>query len=700
MTELSLLVIAAQQGDKDAFGQIVNRFQDMAYASAYALVGDPGLAQDIAQEAFLDAYLHLAKLRDPAAFPGWFRRIVMGNSHRQIRSRPVAILSIDSLPLDDANSLYARLSDPAETLDERQSVQSAIGALPPQQRLAIALFYVEGYSQQEIAAFLEVPVSTVKKRLFDARHNLKERIVPTMQAELKTGKPSQNAEFKTQIDFFLALRDHDLDRIRKLIAQYPDLLQVQTEWKMALGHHYWPLGSTALHLTAATGDAPLLTYLLTQPIDVNQKNGYGMTALHLAAMMKQPATAQLLLDRGADVNARSANGQTPLHHAVLRNDEEGVNLLLTYRADPNLTDAEGRTAVDWAVMRQNGAMVDLLVTHGATRPATKLAQTIAPIASAPSAMLTTGIKIIDLLTPIPRGGQIGVFTPLAGVGLMVVLGQLIHSVSELYHGHTIWLFLTDDKLRAEDQLLSWRESDVDDKMTFVAGRSSDPVAAQLQTVKDGLQMAEKLRQQGQEILLMVDSRLALVEGVVPYLQTNRVTGSGAAITTLYHGHYTVGVEPAALQALDAVITFDYTRAKQRLYPAIDPVRSHSQLLQGNQIEPTHRQTAMEVKRLLQRYADLRQPMEAYNMGIDALWYIQDDPNLGPEINRARRLDRFLTQNFYGAEPWTGVLGELVSVEETVAGCRAILDGTVDTLPEDAFYFVGTLAQAQAKAKKG
>lgn len=700
MTELSLLVIAAQQGDKDAFGQIVNRFQDMAYASAYALVGDPGLAQDIAQEAFLDAYLHLAKLRDPAAFPGWFRRIVMGNSHRQIRSRPVAMLSIDSLPLDDANSLYARLSDPAETLDERQSVQSAIGALPPQQRLAIALFYVEGYSQQEIAAFLEVPVSTVKKRLFDARHNLKERIVPTMQAELKTGKPSQSAEFKTQIDFFLALRDHDLDRIRKLVAQYPDLLQVQTEWKMALGHHYWPLGSTALHLTAATGDAPLLTYLLTQPIDINQNNRFGMTALHLAAMMKQPATAQLLLDRGADVNARSATSQTPLHHAVLRNDEEMVNLLLTHRADPKLTDAEGRTAVDWAVLRQNEAMVDLLVAHGATRPATKLAQAIAPTASAPSTMLTTGIKIIDLLTPIPRGGQIGVFTPLAGVGLMVVLGQLIHSVSELYHGHTIWLFLADDKLRAEDQLLSWRESDVDDKMTFVAGRSSDPVAAQLQTVKDGLQTAEKLRQQGQEILLMVDSRLTLVEGVVPYLQSNVISGPGAAITTLYHGHYSVGVEPAALQTLDAVITFDYTRAKQRLYPAIDPVRSHSQLLQGEQIELNHRQTAMEVKRLLQRYADLRQPMEAYNMGVDALWYIQDDPNLAPEINRARRLDRFLTQNFYGAEPWTGVIGELVSVEETVAGCRAILDGTVDTLPEDAFYFVGTLAQAQAKAKKG
>ncbi len=174
-----------------------------------------------------------------------------------------------------------------------------------------------------------------------------------MQAELKTGKPSQSAAFKTQIDFFLALRDHDLDRVRKLVAQYPDLLQVQTEWKMALGHHYWPLGSTALHLTAATGDAQLLAYLLTQPIDANQKNRFGMTALHLAAIMKQPATAQILLDRGGDVNALSANGQTPLHHAVLRNDKEMATLLLAYHADPNLADTEGRTAVDWAVMRQN-----------------------------------------------------------------------------------------------------------------------------------------------------------------------------------------------------------------------------------------------------------------------------------------------------------------------------------------------------------
>src|SRR5437867_7594207 len=131
MTELPSLVRAAQHGDKDAFGQIVMRFQDMAYASAYATVGDPGLAQDIAQEAFLDAYLNLSKLRDPAAFPGWFRRIVLGHSNRQRRSQPVT-----TILLEDAGSLYAHLPDPALTLEEtqlRQEVHSAIQRLPQSQ---------------------------------------------------------------------------------------------------------------------------------------------------------------------------------------------------------------------------------------------------------------------------------------------------------------------------------------------------------------------------------------------------------------------------------------------------------------------------------------------------------------------------------------------------------------------------------------
>src|SRR6266852_1360660 len=115
MTELQSLVRAAQHGDKDAFGQIVMRFQDMAYASAYAMVGDLCLAQDVAQEAFLDAYLSLPKLRDPAAFPGWFRRIVIGHSNRQRRSQVVT-----TVPLEDTGSLYTHLPASTLTLEETQ----------------------------------------------------------------------------------------------------------------------------------------------------------------------------------------------------------------------------------------------------------------------------------------------------------------------------------------------------------------------------------------------------------------------------------------------------------------------------------------------------------------------------------------------------------------------------------------------------
>ncbi len=738
MTNLQGLVTAAQQGDKDAFGQIVTRFQDMAYASAYAMLGDLGLAQDVAQEAFIDAYLNLTKLRDPAAFPGWFRRIVIGNSHRQLRGRPAATVS-----LDDVGSLYANLHDPVDLLETaqlRQSIHDAIGALPEGQRLATALFYVEGYSHKEIASFLEVPVSTIKKRLFDARHTLKTRMIPMVQQTLQTTKPSQNTDFANQVQFFIALRDQDLSRVKKFVSQHPELLQAKTEWKMALGHHYWPLGSTALHLVAGTGNEEILTYLLTQPVDINEKNLSGLTALHIAVIMRQVQAVQLLLQHGADVNARSSVGQTPLHHAVLRNNTEMVQLLMEYKAAVTITDVEGRTPMDWASIRRNREVIDWLVAHGAARPAklpavktiktqarpvplakqwlgriinglgqpldgaelpTAVAQSPsdlpAPIIKPPC--LTTGIKIIDLLAPLPRGGQIGIFTPLAGVGLMVVLGQLIDSMHALHNGHTVWLFMESDRLRAADQKLLWREVGVDDKMVFVAGHQQDTAPQQMQTVATGLRMAEQLRQTGEDVLLLVDSQFARIEGVVPYLRANATVTPAAAITTIYHGHYTVGVEPKPLQDLDATLTFEYTRAKQRLYPAIDPVRSTSRLLQNDGLESAHRQVATEVKRLLQRYSDLRAPMDTHNMGVDALWYIEDDPHLAEEINRARRLDRFLTQPFYGAEPWTGIIGELVSVADTVAGCQAILNGQYDKLPEEAFRFIGVIEQAVEKAKR-
>ena len=555
-----------------------------------------------------------------------------------------------------------------------------------------------------------------------------------VQEKLQQAKPSQDTEFAQKIGFFLALRDQDLNAIKTLVKQNPALLTAQTEWSMELGHYYRPPGSTALHLAAATGTTEMLAYLLAQPLDREAPDRSGMTPLHLATIMGQAANVQLLLDHGANSNALSSIGQTPLHQAVLRENRPIAELLLQNGAAVDRPDKEGRTPVDWAVIRNNEAMVDLLVSYGAQRPATVGASSPAPAttlttfdvtqllgtivtsatalpqgtetAEVPTealaepngaSLLPTGIKIIDLLAPLVRGGQNGIFTPLSGVGHQVVIGQLIYNMKALHNGYTVWLFLESDRRRAAEQKLLWREAGVDDQIVYVPGQSDDTPATHRQTVATGLAIAEQFQRAGHNVLLLVESRLAESEGVMAALLTNTSVTKLATVTTLIYGNHTPGVLPALYSGLDSVLTFDYTRAVHRLYPAIDPVRSISTLLQQGLLSPEHSTTAAAVKRLLQRYGDLRAPMEQYKMGSDALWYIEDDPNLHADINSARRLDRFLTQPFHGAEPWSGLVGQLSPVGETITGCQAILTGQYNALPEEVFAYVGTLAEAVAKA---
>ena len=729
-TELDGLVKSAQNGSREAFGQIVLRFQDMAFATAYAMLGNPQLAEDAAQEAFLDAYQNLAKLRDAAAFPGWFRRIVVGRTHRQLRQMPHQFT-----PLEDIGALYAHTPDPAthlETWQLQHDVHHALETLPEAQRLAITLFYIEGYSYREIADYLEVPISTIKKRLFDARSKLKERMIHMVQNALHQAKPSQSDSFSQAVQFFLALRDGDLTATQELVAQNAALLTAKTEWRMALGHHYWPLGSTALHLAAGAGETDVLAWLLAQNPNIQAQNVAGMTPLHIAAVMNQPDAAQLLLAHGANVNMTSAAQQTPLHHAALRNHLALVRLLMQHGADPALRDKEGRTALDWATLRGNQRVINALTNSAADHPIdqsvnlavdnlpTSVTSLLGRIiegsgkvldggppvtipalhdaqhqtASGLPAMLPTGIKIVDLLAPLRLGGINGIFTPLSGVGLMAVIGQIMHSFHQ-HGGCTVYLFLESEQQRAADQPLRWREWGVDDRMIFMTHASQDTEQAHRQLVKTGLAVAQQLQRSDVPVLLLMDSRLAQMAGMVDYLRAHTAHKSAAAITTLVYGNHTVGVLPPALDALDALLTFDYTRALHRLYPAIDPVRSTSTLLASQATTPSHQITAKNVRRLLQRYADLRPPMDQYKLDIDALWYIEDDPHLAQDIGRARRLDRFLTQSFYGAEPWVGLVGQLVELEDTIAGCQQILAGAYDATPEDAFYFIGTLAEAKS-----
>lgn len=194
---LKTLVEAARDGDTDAFGHIVARFQDMAVAYAYAVLGDFHLAEDAAQEAFIETFRKLPNLREPAAFPGWFRRILVGCCSRISRGRKgvsqplesVAHLPSDQISLPDA--LVAR--------EARDAVWKALQSLTAAQRRATTLYYMHGHSTQEIAHFLEVPVTTVKKRLNDARSKLKERMLAMAEQMLHENAPSRDERFVHQV---------------------------------------------------------------------------------------------------------------------------------------------------------------------------------------------------------------------------------------------------------------------------------------------------------------------------------------------------------------------------------------------------------------------------------------------------------------------------------------------------------------------
>ncbi|GHO89396.1 RNA polymerase sigma factor [Dictyobacter formicarum] len=179
MDEVYTLVKTAQAGSKEAYENLISQFQQMAYATAYHALGEYTLAQDAVQEAFIEAYLHLPQLKEPAAFPGWFRKIVFYQCHRFLR-KP----SFESLPLETMAS-HDSGADSLQCLAERREVQEmvqqAIATLPSKQRQIVTLFYLSGYTQQEIGSVLNVPVNTIKKCLYVARLRLKEHLEPRLQ---------------------------------------------------------------------------------------------------------------------------------------------------------------------------------------------------------------------------------------------------------------------------------------------------------------------------------------------------------------------------------------------------------------------------------------------------------------------------------------------------------------------------------------
>ena len=193
MTGYTHLVVLAKKGDGEAFGELVERFQDWAVGYAYSIVGDFRTAEDAAQESFINAFERIEQLREPDAFPGWLRQIVRTHCSRLTRGMQVPTIDLDDAP--PAVSLHPEPSEAVESSERRSEVRKAVLELPERERSIVALFYMGEHSYREISAFLQLPVSTVKSRLYSGRQRLKARLVEMVKDDIEARKPSRNREF-------------------------------------------------------------------------------------------------------------------------------------------------------------------------------------------------------------------------------------------------------------------------------------------------------------------------------------------------------------------------------------------------------------------------------------------------------------------------------------------------------------------------
>jgi len=215
MEDLKSLIINVQNGNTDFFNTIVHQFQDMAVGYAYSILGDFHLAEDAAQEAFIDAYRFLSKLRSPEAFPGWFRKIVFKHCDRFTRGKRAELVS-----LEKAVKIPSEKNDPVEIAlrnELLEKVSSSVKALPEKERVATTLFYINGYSHQEISAFLEVPLTTVNHRLRASRKHLKEKLFTMVADDLQEKRPSKDDSFARKVQLFNAAEIGNVDKVKELL---------------------------------------------------------------------------------------------------------------------------------------------------------------------------------------------------------------------------------------------------------------------------------------------------------------------------------------------------------------------------------------------------------------------------------------------------------------------------------------------------
>ena len=334
-------------------------------------------------------------------------------------------------------------------------------------------------------------------------------------------------------------------------------------------------------------------------------------------------------------------------------------------------------------------------------------------------ILETGIKVVDLLAPYSKGGKIGLFGG-AGVGKTVLIMELIRNVAYEHGGYSVFAGVGERSREGNDLWHEMTESGVINKTALVFGQMNEPPGARLRVPLSGLTIAENFRDEsGQDVLLFIDNifrftqagsevsallgRMPSAVGYQPTLATEmgalqeRITSTRNGSVTSVQAIYVPAddlTDPAPATAfahLDATTVLSRSISELGIYPAVDPLESTSRILDPNVLGKEHYDTARAVQAVLQKYKELQDIIAV--LGMDEL-SVEDKAT----VNRARRIQRFLSQPFHVAENFTGVKGAYVKMEDTIRGFQAILGGDCDDLPEQAFLMCGTIDEVLAKRK--
>ena len=333
-------------------------------------------------------------------------------------------------------------------------------------------------------------------------------------------------------------------------------------------------------------------------------------------------------------------------------------------------------------------------------------------------LFETGIKVIDLIMPIAKGGKIGLFGG-AGVGKTVTLMELINNIAKEHGGYSVFAGVGERTREGNDFYYEMEESGVLSKVSLVYGQMNEPPGNRLRVALTGLTIAEEFRDQGQDVLMFIDNiyrytlagtevsallgRMPSAVGYQPTLAEEmgvlqeRITSTKSGSITSFQAVYVPADDltdpsPATTFAhLDATLVLSRQIAELGIYPAVDPLDSTSRLLDPNVVSQDHYDTARGVQAVLQRYKELQDIIAI--LGMDEL--SEEDKRL---VQRARKVQRFLSQPFTVAETFTGSPGKYVSLQDTIRGFKGIVAGEYDNLPEQAFYMVGSIEEAVEQAK--